>query len=347
MEKITDADLFFNLIGGAMMGRSLNVSSHFSPKLRDCLKAYWKTKEGRSVDAVLAHRLRMAPAALEDNPGKPVVLDLTDCLASYSEQIRNRSGAPLARRLAAWWDQWILKREETQWGQEAAKTTVISEVDAQALRENGLSGEKIAVLPNGIEVEGGGRSPRPEGFPPGRPVVCFVGNMGYAANEDGALWFLEKVWPKVKGEVPQALFAAVGGDPRPNLRKFHDGRDILVTGWVDRVEPYLRHADVSVAPLRVAVGMQNKVLLSLALGIPTVATPEALAWMPSEGRVTVLAVSGEEAFAQAIVDVIREPRRAKALAAKGRKFVLGRYRWKESGRKLESILKEAASGGRS
>ncbi|HJT25509.1 MAG TPA: hypothetical protein VJ873_13125, partial [bacterium] len=111
-EHVTNQDLFFNLVGGLLIGQSLNVSSHFSPTLREALKTYWQTPEGKKIDVVLAHRLRMAPAAFEGNPGKPVVLELTDSLTSYTEQLKKQKVSRFSRRMAARWDYWFLKREE-------------------------------------------------------------------------------------------------------------------------------------------------------------------------------------------------------------------------------------------
>jgi glycosyltransferase involved in cell wall biosynthesis len=130
------------------------------------------------------------------------------------------------------------------------------------------------------------------------------------------------------------------------LRRFHDGRRVLVTGWVSEVEPYLTHAALSVAPLRVAAGMQNKVLRALGLGVPVVATPQALAWMPHGGMEGVIVAGDATAFAAETVRGLLKPSAARAAARKGKKFVLGRYRWKESGKKLEDILRKAAQDGR-
>ncbi len=341
-EHLRPWDLFFNLVGGLLMGQSLNVSSYFSPQLRDSLKSYWNTKEGKSIDVVLAHRLRMAPAAFEGNFDKPVVLEMTDSLTAYTEQLRQQSGAPLSRRFAARWDYWFLRREEVEWTEKAFRSIVISEADAQVLREEGATADRVAVIPNGVEVYRPSKTARPGEYPKGRPVVSFIGNMGYAPNEDGALWFLREVWPLVKRKVPQAVFAAVGGTPRKVLREFHNGKDVLVTGWVKEIEPYVKHAAVTVAPLRVASGMQNKVALSLSLGVPVVATSAAVLWMSPQGRAGVLQADTEARFAGQVAEVLKSSRRAKALALKGRRFILRKYRWKESGRMLEQILKQAA-----
>jgi len=354
LHRLTNLDLFFNLIGGVMLGQSLNVSGYFSPDLRESLKAFWQTDNGKSIEVVLAHRLRMAPAAFEHNPGKPVVLDLTDCLTAYTELLRERPGGPFTRKIAAGWDYWFLRKEEVEWTERVFQSFIISEPDAQALRELGAPPEKVSIIPNGVGLGSGVKGKRPDGYPEkrppdgtrGRPVVCFVGNMGYAPNEEGALWFLNEVWPRVKAAVPQALFAAVGGQPRSVLKKFHDGKDVVVTGWVPEIEPYVIHADVSIAPLRIAAGMQNKVALSLALGVPTVTTSSAAGWMPPQGRKFVQIADGEELFAAKVAEALLKPRPAKALALRGKKFILKNYRWAESGKKLEDILKRAVHAGK-
>lgn len=342
---LSDTDLFFNLLGGFLIGQSFNVASYFSPDLREALKAYWKTPEGRSVDVVLAHRLRMAPAAFEGNPGKPVVLELTDSLTAYTQQLRQKPVARLSRRLAAAWDHWFLKREEVEWSRRAAATTLISEVDTQALREQGAKPNKLTVIPNGVDLKRVGRSKSDEVYPKGRPVVCFFGNMGYAPNEDGALWFLKKVWPLVQKEVPDALFAAVGGTPRKNLLQHHNGRDVLVTGWVPFVEPYVARAGLTIAPLRVASGMQNKVALSLALGVPVVATSQAVGWLPAKNRDGVIVGGTEMELAAQVAQVLKAPQKYRAGAKRGQGYILKNYQWKASGALLEKVLKGAVKKG--
>jgi polysaccharide biosynthesis protein PslH len=340
-QRISNFELFFNLLGGLLVGQSLNIASYFSPKLRDALRSYWQSEEGKGIDAVLAHRLRTAPAAFEYNPGKPVVLELTDCLTAYTQQLKGREGVRLSRRFAAWWDYMFLRREELEWGEKAFQTLIISESDAQVLRELGLPKEKITVIPNGADQKKILKAKRPPIYPAGGKVVCFVGNMGYAANEDGALWFLKKAWPRVKKAVPEAVFAAVGGQPRKRLLKFHNGSDVFVTGWVPEVEPYLKYAAVSIAPLRVAAGMQNKVAFALSLRVPVVATSQAVSWLPPKGREGVIVAGGEDQFAQEVAEAILKPKAARTVAAKGRRFILKNYRWNDSGRKLEKVLKKA------
>jgi len=340
IEHINNFDLFFNLLGGLLVGSSLNVASYFSPKLRDILTAYWASKAGQSIDVVLAHRLRMAPAALR-NHDKPVVIDLTDSMTSYTKQLKKQSGAHLLRRMAAWWDHWFLKQDEVEWSERAAQVMTIAQPDADVLIVNGLAKNKITVIPNGVDLKPLYKK-APSAYPDKAKVVCFVGNMGYAPNEEGALWFMKNVWPQVKAAVPDAVFAAVGGSPRKVLREYHNGYDLLVTGWVPHVEPYLLGADLSIAPLRFAGGMQNKVALSLGLGVPVVATTAATGWLPKAGKSLVNVADDANGFADEVIAILKNPKKAKTQALKGKKFVAKNYQWNMAGKKLEAVLKQAA-----
>ena len=342
-EHLTDFDLFLNLLGGSLFGYSLNVASYFSPKLRDLLRGYWKTPEGQKIDVVLAHRLRMAPMAFEGNPGVPVVLELTDCLSAYAGSVKELEKSRRLPKLLARWDYWMLQREETQWGNKSAAAVTISGRDAAALEEGGLLPDKVKVIPNGLALDSRNRKwKRPESYPARRPVICFAGNMGYFPNEDGILWFHREVWPLIKQTVPGAFLAAVGGQPRRALKKLSDEKEFLVTGWVPEIEPYLAAADLTIAPLRVAAGMQNKVALSLGLGVPVVATPAAAGWMEPPARKFLSVAEDPASFAQAVIEILRKPARAQRAARAGRAFILKNYPWAKSGRKMEEVLRTAA-----
>ncbi|MGH7738951.1 MAG: glycosyltransferase [bacterium] len=339
-EHLGNRDLFLNLLGGTLMGRSLNLSSHFSPRLREALRAYWKSAAGKSVDAVLAHRLRMAPMAFEANPGVPVLLELTDCLGAYLEQVKKLSGARWIPKLLAYWDQGLVADEEAEWGNRAAATIVISDRDAKALALGGVSAEKIKVVPNGIDlVSRQPRPQRPDAYPPDREVVCFTGNMGYFPNEDGALWFHREIWPRVRQAVPSALLALVGGTPGSRLKRLEKPGEVLVTGWVPEMEPYIVHSQLTIAPLRVAAGMQNKVALSLRWGVPVAASPAAVGWLEAKARNFISVAEDPVSFSRAVVEILKKPIPARALARRGKNFLLKNYPWVESGRKMDELLK--------
>ena len=107
------------------------------------------------------------------------------------------------------------------------------------------------------------------------PHLVFTGNMDYWPNADAVTWFAAEVLPLIRDRMPGAQFHIVGANPGPDVLRLGNQRGVHVTGRVPDVRPYVAHADVSVAPLRMARGVQNKVLEAMALGRPVVASPQA------------------------------------------------------------------------
>ena len=107
--------------------------------------------------------------------------------------------------------------------------------------------------------------------------ILFTGAMDYFPNEDGVLYFYYKIWPIIKDKLPQARFYIVGNNQSRRVKNIAKrDKDIIVTGYVSDVRDYFSITDIFIAPLRVARGIQNKVLEALAAGLPVVATPQAV-----------------------------------------------------------------------
>jgi glycosyltransferase involved in cell wall biosynthesis len=125
--------------------------------------------------------------------------------------------------------------------------------------------------------------------------------MDYYANVEGVGWFVEAVWPGIRACRPEAQFWIVGSNPTRDVLALSSIPGVTVTGRVPDVRPYLKFADVAVAPLRLARGVQNKVLEALAMNLPVVAAPQALQGL-GENRPTSVAVAVEpREFASAVL----------------------------------------------
>ena len=173
------------------------------------------------------------------------------------------------RRLAAEWDACLL----------------VSETEAQWLRERAPeSAARIHALNNGVDVAY--FSPDQAFSNPygdGERALVFTGAMDYWANVDAVCWFAEAVWPAIQQQLPAARFYIVGSRATAAVQRLAERPGIVVTGAVADVRPYIAHAHAAVAPLRVARGIQNKVLEAMAMGRPLVITRAAADGIPLTG----------------------------------------------------------------
>ncbi|MGB1139715.1 MAG: TIGR03087 family PEP-CTERM/XrtA system glycosyltransferase [Halioglobus sp.] len=110
----------------------------------------------------------------------------------------------------------------------------------------------------------------------GERVVVFTGAMDYWPNIDAALWFADKVFPQLRDACPDVSFYIVGSNPSREVSQLARRAGIQVTGRVEDIRPYLQHADVAVAPMQIARGVQNKVLEAMAMELPVVVSQRGL-----------------------------------------------------------------------
>ena len=122
------------------------------------------------------------------------------------------------------------------------------------------------------------------------PTYVFTGTMDYPPNIDAVIWFTHQILPLIHRSVPAARFYIVGSNPTAEVRKLAALEGVVVTGRVPDVRPYIAHATASVAPMRIARGIQNKVLEAMAMAKPVVLTSGALEGIEAQpGREVILA----------------------------------------------------------
>ena len=157
-------------------------------------------------------------------------------------------------------------------------------------------------------------------------TVAFVASMGWAPNVDAALWLGREIWPEVVARVPQARHLLVGRDPAPAVRALAAER-VEVTGTVADVRPFLARARVVVAPLRAGGGTRLKIMEALDVGRPVVATSLGCEGMEDLVGQGVLVADTAVDQAEAIVGLLLDQPRARALGRAGHEAVGARHTW--------------------
>lgn len=282
-------------------------------------------------DVVLAYCSSMVRFALEPPLDRlPCVLDMVDVDSAKWQEMATLGRAPL---------RWIYRREaktlrvfEAEAVRRVASTLVVNDRERSQMLQIAPEA-RIRVVGNGIDVDGF----RPSGPPASDPVVIFCGVLNYHPNEEGVHWFVEAVWPIVLKMRPDARFVIVGSGATARIRRLAESLpSVQLVGRVAEVQSSLWSAAVSVAPLRLARGLQNKVLEALAAGLPVVATPAVLDGIPPTAQPGCVSGDTAETFAEAVISLLKlspEARRTKALSAQ-----LDRLSWRDQLQPLEGIL---------
>jgi sugar transferase (PEP-CTERM/EpsH1 system associated) len=173
------------------------------------------------------------------------------------------------------------------------------------------------------------------------PIV-FTGAMDYWANVDAVTWFAREVFPAVQQRVATAHFYIVGARPSNAVRQLTQLPDITVTGTVKDIRPYLAHARAAVAPLRIARGVQNKVLEAMAMATPVVVTSQALDGIRCQTDREVIVAEDAAAFADRVCAILLGT--APDMAAAARRRVVSDYSWESNLKCFEALLEGTSPG---
>lgn len=219
---------------------------------------------------------------------------------------------------------------------------VFTERDAQAVASlaPGLQ-DRVRVNPFGVELP-----------PPAEPgleedgSLVFVGGFVHPPNVDAAVWLAREILPAIRARRPGVRLTLVGSAPPPQVRALA-GENVVVTGRVPSVEPYLERAAVVLVPVRLGGGMRLKVLQAMALGKAVVTTSlgaEGLAAAP--GAPPLAVADGAEAIVEATVGLLHADEDRRALGERARAFVAEHHSWQAYGRRLEKMYAELSEGPR-
>src|SRR5262245_37015294 len=229
-----------------------------------------------------------------------------------------------------------LRRYEARACRRARLTLAVSPLDAAALER--LGGGPVRAIPTGVDV--GHFRPNGAGSP---SELVFTGSMDWYPNEDAILHFLTAILPRIRAEAPEVTVTVVGRKPSRAVREAA-GPGVHVTGTVDDVRPFLGRAAVSVVPLRVGGGTRLKIFEALAMGKAVVSTGVGAEGRPLRSAQQLGQAAPHGACARAVVSLLHDPARRRALGEAGRRLVEERYAWPQVAREFEQRGLEVARG---
>lgn len=221
--------------------------------------------------------------------------------------------------------------------------TFVSEAEANFFKQLAPeAANKIAYFNNGVDTDyfspqAGLANPYPQDTIP----LVFTGAMDYWANIDAVEWFSKTVFPAIHAQFPQTAFYIVGARPTSRVNALATLPGITVTGTVPDIRPFLAHATLAVAPLRIARGIQNKVLEAMSMETPVLASSQALEGIRADIGRELLTASDDRDFIRQITAVLQAGANA-SIGKAARRRILQDYSWPNSLARLDNLLSEPA-----
>ncbi len=207
-------------------------------------------------------------------------------------------------------------KEELEVYRKADRLWVVTEEDKKHI-EGRVGDVPIDIVPNIHEPVNASPS-----FDATRDLL-FVGNFAHPPNADAVKYFVQEIFPAVKKELPDVKFYVVGNNPTPQIVALNGKNDVVVTGFVADLEPYLTRARISVSPLRYGAGMKGKIGQALSYGLPVVTTSVGAEGMKLKDGEHVLIADDPKTFARKVVELYKNSKLWNRLSRQGKKHIEG------------------------
>jgi sugar transferase (PEP-CTERM/EpsH1 system associated) len=213
----------------------------------------------------------------------------------------------------------------------------VSEKEVEDFQKLGYPCSTITPISNGVDTDM---------FQPSRELynpnsLVFTGAMDYFANVEAMLYFSREILPLIQKAIPDVKLYIVGSNPSTEIRRLGENhQNIFVTGYVDQVQPYVQKSAVFVAPMRIARGLQNKILEAMAMGVPVVTTSLGFEGITAVPGKDIFVEDQPDHFAKQVIRLMTDPELRKTVSSNARRVIEENYNWEKNLEKLENILLE-------
>ena len=341
LRPLKSSDRWSRALRGVMRRQALSLALYYD---RPMVEWVHRTLRHNRVDGIFAFSGQMGPYALPHLARRKSVMDFVDVDSEKWRQYAEESSG--LRQIFYGREAQLLRDFEKYAARRFDASLFVSEQEAKVFRRiAGNDATTVGALGNGVDYGYFDPAADFEWIDRKSPLtVVFTGAMDYRPNIDAVAWFAEEVWPQVRAARSDALFQIVGSKPAGEVLKL-GGRDgIEVTGRVPDVRPYLANADVAVAPLRIARGIQNKVLEAMAMARPVVATGAAFEGINAVPGEHLVVENDPAPMARAILDIAGNEMLARSLGQAARRQVIAHYDWRTNLAILDDLFGLAPTG---
>jgi sugar transferase (PEP-CTERM/EpsH1 system associated) len=324
-------------LSGFLTNQAISIPYYSNRKLKKWIK---NTIEAESIERCLVFSGVMAQF-LNENTSllRSTVIDFVDVDSDkWHQYAENKSGVK----------RWFYRREsrllskfEHEYSLKSAFSTFVSEDEANVFINSIFSPpkQKVKGIRNGVDTDFfDAKNSYSSSVEIKKKSVVFTGAMDYWANIDAVIWFSKKVWPVVLEKLPDATFYIVGSRPSVEVCNLTGKNNTVVTGRVEDVRPFIANANLSVAPLRIARGIQNKVLEALSMSRPIVLTSMAAEGISHESTDGYWIEDDAKEMANKVLNVLKNESISEF--PEHRAFVQSEFSWDSEMRKLADLIEQ-------
>ncbi|GAB5481299.1 MAG: TIGR03087 family PEP-CTERM/XrtA system glycosyltransferase [Parasphingorhabdus sp.] len=305
-------------------GKPVSLTSFQSREIQTYVRDTLKT---RSIDCIFVFSGQMAQFVPADFPGR-VIMDFVDVDSAKFESYADDGVGPMA---------WINRREgrllrafEKRVATFADHSLFVSDAEAELFRQrSGLDDQKVKAVGNGIDLDFYDPAKvSAVDLPHEGSLIIFTGQMDYRPNIEAVVSFAKEAMPEILNHHPDAQFAIVGRAPTADVIRLDGSNNTMVMGSVDDIRSWLKAADIVVAPLRIARGIQNKVLEAMAMGKPVVASDAAAQGIEAANGEHFCVADDVQQEAMLVCDLLLNSAKAQALGERASALIRSNYSWK-------------------
>ncbi len=299
-------------------GKPIQCGYYYSKRFKNRLSEVLSVNQ---PDLIICHLLRTVPYIELLGIEEKTIVEMTDALSKtyfFAKQSDRFSIKKIIYRL----EQSRILKYEKHVVRSFPKIVLVSQGDVDYLESKiEERSPKLVVLSNGVEIYYG----KSDDYDKNK--ICFVGNMRTLQNQDAVFLFVTKIFPKILEVIPSARFHIVGAQPSSKIKALACD-NIIVTGFVDDIMDYISDSCIAVAPVHIAAGIQNKVLMSMGCGIPVIMSSLISNAIPElKDSDNCFIVDDNVLFADRCIELILNPDLRKRLSGRGKEMVTSHYSW--------------------
>lgn len=322
--RLSMISIFFNLIRAFFYGKPLEVGYFFSSSAKNRLDNLVTSYKPQHIYCQLIRTSEYGRAYSKI----PKTLDYMDAFSKGMERRMTSSSAYLKPFI---WMEYkrLLKYEEEVFNLFDNKT-IISAQDRDFIPHD--ERHKIRVIPNGVDADFFKPLQAEKTF-----ELLFNGNMQYAPNVESAIYLVHNIMPLVWRNLPNVRLLISGASPGNSVKRLAS-EHVVVSGWVDDIRESYARSRVLVAPMHLSIGLQNKLLEAMAMGLPCITSSLANNALGARSGEQIVIADTDQEFADHIIDLVRDELKAGTIGENGRRYVLRDFTWKNTTLMLSELM---------